>query len=350
MSTAHPWNSDLVTRLARDRDHLSHALLFAGQKGLGKNALAEWLAQLLLCTRPEGARPCGRCQNCTLFHSASHPDLHVVQPESVYRNSSGRLAQYAVRYPPENKSKDSKDSQVIRIDQIRALIEASQTRPQIAARKVLILSPADTLNVNAANSLLKLLEEPPADSTLLLVADRPARLTATIRSRCNRVDFRIPDTQTALAWLDTQGLPDTDGRLLLALSGGAPLAAKALSESGFLAQRGALQADLEALAGGQGDPLACAARWKTLGADSCLGWLQGWLADVAALVLRAEPQHLRNPELISRLQPLEKRLDLKQLFRFAETVARNRQLLGGSLDELLILEDTLIHWTDLQAN
>jgi DNA polymerase-3 subunit delta' len=257
------------------------------------------------------------------------------------------IARYALRYPPADKGKDSKDSSVIRIDQIRSLIENAQTRPQIAACKVMLLSPADTLNVNAANSLLKLLEEPPPDSYLVLVADRPARLPATIRSRCTRVDFHAPAQDTALAWLRSRGLSKSDAGLLLGLAGGAPLAAQLLAESDFLAQRAALLDDMERLVGGQADPLACAARWKALGAERCLLWLQGWLSDLIRTAMRTGPGPLHNPDVQTRLQALEKRLDLKQLFQFSEGLARDRSLLGGPLDEQLLLEDILIRWTEL---
>jgi DNA polymerase-3 subunit delta' len=347
MEKLHRWNREKATRLAKDREHLPHALLLAGQKGIGKNVFAEWLAQFMLCAQPiNGTQPCGQCHSCTLFVAGSHPDLHVVQPEAVYKSSVGLLAQYALRYRPEDKSRDSKDSTVIRIDQIRALIGNSQTRPQIADRKIIVLCPADTMNTNAANSLLKLLEEPPPDSFLLLIADRPSRLPATIRSRCTRLDFRVPDTASAHTWLESCGLTPAEAKLLLALAGGAPLEAQRYAEIGFLAQRTTLHDDLEKLATGQGDPLASAARWKALGADRCLHWLQGWIADLVAVSLRIGPEYLRNPDLHARLQALEKRLHLNQLFRFSVSIARNRNLLGSSVDEQLILEDTLISWAE----
>jgi DNA polymerase III subunit delta' len=345
----HPWNATRAASFASDRQRLPHALLFAGPKGLGKNAVAAWLAQLLLCINPSDVGdPCGHCQGCRLFAAGSHPDLHVVQPEAVYKSSGTLIAQYALRYPPGEKSKESKDSSVIRIDQIRSLTENAQTRPQIAACKVMLLSPADTMNVNAANSLLKLLEEPPPDSYLVLVADRPARLPATIRSRCARLEFHTPPLEAALAWLQTQNLPNGEAKLLLELAGGAPLAALALAESGFLGQRSTLLEDMEKLANGQGDPLACAARWKPLGAERCLLWLQGWLSDLVVTAMQVSTARLHNPDLGSRLQAVEKRLDLKQLFQFAEGVTRSRSLLGGPLDEQLLLEDMLIRWTELR--
>jgi len=348
MPTQLPWNEAKAAAFLRDRQRLPHALLFSGPRGLGKNAFATWLAQNLLCAKPStDGEPCGHCQGCRLFKAGSHPDLHVVQPEAVYKSSGTLIAQYALRYQPAEKSKESKDSAVIRIDQIRSLIEAAQTRPQIGACSVMLLSPADTMNVNAANSLLKLLEEPPPDSYIILVADRPARLPATIRSRCAHMEFRIPPAMSALSWLQTQGLSDKNSALLLDLSGGAPLAALALAENGFLEQRTALLDDIEKLANGQGDPLACAARWKPLGTERCLLWLQGWLSDLVVTAMRVSAARLHNPDLGSRLQALEKRLDLKQLFHFSEGVARGRALLGGPLDEQLLLEDLMIRWTEL---
>jgi DNA polymerase-3 subunit delta' len=348
-TAVHPWNMAKAAAFTRDRRRLPHALLFAGPNGVGKNAFAAWLAQFLLCVNPsEDGQPCSHCQGCRLYSAGSHPDLHVVQPEATYKSSGTLLAQYALRYPPAEKSKDSKDSSVIRIDQIRALIDDAQTRPQIAACRVIVLSPADSMNVNAANSLLKLLEEPSPDSYLILVADHPARLPATIRSRCARMEFRVPPPEQALAWLQRQSLSDTaEPKLLLDLASGAPLAAIALAESGFLEQRTMLVDDMEKLAGGQGDPLACAARWKPLGAGRCLLWLQGWLSDLVVTAMLADAPRLHNPDLLPRLQALEKRLDLKQLFRFADGVTRGRSLLGGPLDEQLLLEDVMIRWTEL---
>lgn len=347
MPALHPWNEPLATALVRNLSRLPHALLIAGPRGLGKNDLAMWLAQCLLCMDPgTPVAPCGHCQSCRLFASHSHPDLHVVQPEQMYKNSSSLLSQYAYRYPPEDKSPGSKESTVIRIDQIRALIASSQTSPQIAARKVFLLSPADTLNTNAANSLLKLLEEPPADSHLLLVADRPSRLPATIRSRCSRVDLHLPDHPAAVDWLNSRRIPPEDVDRLLALAGGAPLEALVLAEDGFLAQRDQLLSDLESLAAGTGDPIVCAGRWRQFGTDRCLRWMQGGIADLITLYLLPDAEIRHNPDLRPRLQALKKRLNLKRLFRLVETVSRDRQYLGRAVDEQLLLENLLILWTE----
>jgi len=343
----HPWNLGVATSLTRDQTRLPHALMIAGPRGIGKNDLAAWLAQWLLCTDPDLASgPCGKCQSCRLFIAHTHPDLHGVQPESVFKHSNSLLAHYAHRYPPEDKTAGSKDSTVIRIDQIRALIASSQTRPQIALRKVIVLSPADALNTNAANSLLKLLEEPPPDSYLILVTHRPSRLPATIRSRCARIDLHIPKQEPALSWLQSQQIPAEEAGRLLAVAGGSPLEALEMANSGFLAQRDQLLSDLESLAARKGDPVACAGRWKQLGAEVSLRWMQGGLADLIRLQLQPGANPRNNPDLGPRLQALEKRLHLKQLFGLWEAVSRDRQAVGSAVDEQLMLENLLILWTD----
>lgn len=342
----HPWNAKQAETMARAVDQLPHALLLAGPPGLGKNRFAEWLSQMLLCEQlqPHG-RVCGRCQSCRLVHAGSHADLHVVQPEAVYKNSDSLLARYALRYPPEDKSKEGKESRAIRIDQIRSLIEASQGRPHLARCRVLVLSPADDMNVNAANALLKLLEEPPPDSYFILVADRPMRLPATIRSRCVPIDFRPPDAEQAVAWLTGQGMAAAVATELLALTGGAPLEAADLAKSGFLEEREQLITELENLLAGKADAVACASLWKERGTDRCLRWLQGWLADL----VHPGPKGLHNPGMVLRLQALQKRLHLNQLFVLAELVGQHRRRLGGTLDEQLLLEELLIRWTELQT-
>jgi len=345
MSTLpHAWNLPQARILAESLQQLPHAMLLSGPRGLGKKHFSAWLAQRILCSRQDASiEPCGRCQNCELFEAGSHPDVHVILPEAEYKSSKDLLAQYALRYPSEGKGKEST---VIRIDQIRSLIEASQTRPQIADRKVAILSPADRMNMNASNSLLKLLEEPPSDSYLVLVADRPASLSATIRSRCSEFQFRTPEPATASAWLAEQGMPPDQSLALLSLASGAPLEALNLGKEGFLGERDRLVRDIEALLGGNTDAVTCAGRWKQAGSERCLLWLQGWLVDLVRIRFSPGTPALHNPGTEPRLQALEKRLNLNQLFCIADQVAQARSRLGKALDEQLLLEDVLLYVTE----
>ncbi len=347
----HPWNAAIAERLAHERPRLSHALLFAGPGGVGKKSLAIWLSQLLLCG--EGATvasPCGRCHGCRLFTAGNHPDFHAVLPDLLAKSSQNLLARYAQRYAGDDKGKEGKESNAIRVDQIRALIAGSQTRPQIAPTKVVILSPAENLNANAANSLLKLLEEPPPDTMLILISDIPGRIPATLRSRCTKIVFSLPEKDVSRTWLKEVGVELEGIDLLLSLTGNAPLLALELQTSDLPGRRHEMHADLENLKNGQGDPLACALRWKALGAERCLAWFAGWLADLASLKACGAPANLRNPDLLPRLQALEKRLHFDELMRFHVRATQSRAALGGPLDEVLLLEDLLISWTQTSVH
>ena len=300
---------------------LPHALLLAGPSGLGKNTFGLHLAQWLLCAQPALTGACGDCHGCHLYRAGGHPDLAFIGP--------------------------LEDGKAILVDQIRALGEFLHLTPHIAARKVVVLAPAEAMNLNAANALLKLLEEPPAGSYLILIVTQLSRLPATLRSRCTRVEFRRPARDQGLAWLQTQWPNPGEAELLLELAQGAPLRALELAKTDYLQQRLQLMDDIQSLSMGKTDALVCAARWKTLGTRPCLTWLEGWIGSL--IKLRMAPQENTGMDAAAeeRLQALQKQLNLKHLFQFLERVVESKNLLSGPLDELLLLEDLLIRWTRL---
>jgi DNA polymerase-3 subunit delta' len=346
VAVPHAWNTALWQRLAGGRGTLPHGLLVTGVDGLGKDALAQHMSAALLCQAPEAAvRPCGECQSCRLFYAASHPDMHVLRPEAVFRNDGSLASQYAVRYAPPRPKGRKTDSTVISVDQVRALIEGMQTHPSISAHKVALITPADALNVNAANSLLKLLEEPPSATTLILVTPRPERLPATVRSRCMRITVPTPPRREALEWLTgEEGVSAEQGGVLLDLSGGAPLLARARAKAGYLDARRGMIDDLAGLARGTLDPIGCAGRWKAMGPAGALDWLHCWLVDLIRSASSADPPRLYNPDARPALHDAGNRLNLKTLFQILEAVSEARRLLGGPLDEQLLLEDVLVQW------
>ncbi len=316
----YPWQYPTWQALTRNFGKLAHAVLLTGQAGLGKERFAMRLAHSLLCLSPQvGAEPCGRCQSCRLYAAGTHPDIHRIHP--------------------------SEPGKAIVVDQARALGEFLYLRPHIAARKVVLVSPAQAMNVNAANSLLKLLEEPPADSHLILVSSQPTKLPVTVRSRCIPVVMHAPRRDEALAWLRARPDAPHQAELLLELAGGAPLAVLPLAQGDFLARRAEWMDDIESLSGQGADPIGCAARWKTSGAERGLVWLHGWVSDLIKIALDSTPPRLFNPDARTRLHALQKRLHLNRLFGFFELVSESRNLLGGPLDEQLMLEDLLIQWT-----
>lgn len=309
----YPWHDRLWAGLTRDLARLPHALLLHGAPGTGKRVLAARLAEVLLCAASDvGVRPCGRCRSCQLLDAGTHPDLLVVKPEG--------------------------ESNYVTVDQARAIGSFLALRPHTAAHKVVIVQPADAMNTNAANSLLKVLEEPPLGSILILVADQPARLPATIRSRCTRLLCSPPPTTEALQWLQEQGIAPNDACGLLAMAGGAPLLARELAQDGFLAQDRQLRADIVDLLEGRADPVACAGRWKTVGAERCLSWLHRWVSEEIKKCMGVG---------LTGASRKENTLRLRRLYDLFDAISEMQRILPGPLDELLVLEDVLIRWSRL---
>ncbi len=347
MPERYPWHETLWFTLERQFERLPHGLLLHGRPGLGKHDFAVQLAQALLCAEPRQGSACGQCQSCQLFLSGTHPDFHVIQPEEVAESAEDLCSRYAVRYPASDKKRE-RASRDITIYQIRCLIEDAQSRPFIGRRKILLLSPAEAMNINAANSLLKLLEEPPVGSMLLLVTSHPARLPATIRSRCSAVLFKAPARDAGLAWLASRtGGNDKESVSLLELAGGAPLLAKSLLDEGFTEVRSGLLKDLNDLRAGREEPVACAARWKTVGAKTCLNLLYGFLTELIKDGLGALDPARAMPEILAHLKQDKNKYKVSELYKFIDVIHEYQRLLGGPLDELLLLEDVLIRWARL---
>ena len=181
-------------RLARaaDEDRLHHAYLFEGPEGVGKATFALWLAKYVNCE--SGQRPCGACRSCRLMASGAHPDLILVGAD------------------PERATR------IISVDQAHALISALQLQRHSGKRRFVILDPADILNEDAANSLLKTLEEPPRGTQFVLVTARVASLLPTIRSRCQRIRFGPVPAAEFAAWLQSRVISPEIGRA----AGGSP--------------------------------------------------------------------------------------------------------------------------------
>jgi DNA polymerase-3 subunit delta' len=239
-------------RLERQGERLHHALLLHGPAGIGKLALAERFAQLLLCEADDAVpKPCGACDGCRWFQAASHPDFRRLEPEALARRAAqDDEAETAV--PAATKA--AKPSLEIKVDQVRALDGFLSLRSHRGRRRIVLVHPAEAMNANAANALLKALEEPQPGAHFILVSHRAARLLPTIRSRCVAVPMTLPDPQLARAWLKEQRVPEADA--WLAFAGGAPLQALVYAtEAGspIAAMRKALQArDIESLQAASG--------------------------------------------------------------------------------------------------
>lgn len=224
-STLLPWHEgiwpDLVAAAAK-----GGGVLLSGASGHGKHWLARRFAQALLCETPlAGLHPCGHCPGCQLFKVNQHPDYAEIVPESRHDDFI-RLRTEASDGSEDKEAKETRASREIRVRDIRALNQLMALSAHRGGRRVVLIWPADDMNLSAANALLKVLEEPGEGLQFLLVAAHPARLIPTIRSRINVVNCPPSSSAQAQAWLTRQGVDQADAAL--GLSVGAPLNAMAL--------------------------------------------------------------------------------------------------------------------------
>lgn len=230
-----PWLPPTLER-ARAAAERGHALLLHGAAGDGVFECAELIAHAWLCEASDpSARPCGQCASCHLLQGGAHPDLHRLLPETL-REQLGVQGQGGDGGEVEPGGKGRrKPSRQIRIEEVRAAIDWIVTTSSRGGAKVVLIHPAEAMNLQSASALLKTLEEPPAGARLLLTAEDPARLLPTVRSRCQVLRLAAPSAQVARAWLQAQGLAEPE--VLLAASSGRPLEALAMGAAGIDARR-----------------------------------------------------------------------------------------------------------------
>lgn len=297
----YPWQAAAWAHLRAllEAERLPHALLVAGPGGSGERVFAERAAQALLCRAPEGV-PCGGCPACRQFDAGTHPD--------------------AIRVEPAEAGK------AIPVDAVRALV--ARLALTGTGRKVALIDPADAMNTNAANSLLKTLEEPPGDSVLLLVSMRPGRLPATVRSRCQRITFGLPEPETACAWLEEHGVADAAS--WLARAGGAPLTARALAQQGDDTDTAVLDALLDTLERGVVTPESLDAGTNLPLAISVPALARA-VEDLVRLAMAGDAPPLRREDRRARMSRLVGRVDVGALFGYLDTIYRSNPGPSSSL-------------------
>lgn len=244
-----PAREQIERALASER--LAQSILIQCSPGQGGDWLASWLAARIHCEAADRSRPCGVCLSCRRVLLREQPDLTWVTPID--------------------------DSKEIRIDQIRELASELSLTAHGAHRKIAILSPADKLNRNAANALLKTLEEPTSGSVLVLVTGEPSRLPATILSRCLRITPSLPSRVALIEWLTREGAAGVEWGAVLDMIGLQPIEALEVDGPMLSAlQKETVRALDEAFAG-RLDPIETAERWGREAYGLRIACIEAWL-------------------------------------------------------------------------
>lgn len=323
--TPHPWNLSLWNDLYAERARLPHALLLHGPLGVGKRALAQSLAQALLCEAPNPTGACGQCKSCHWFEQGSHPDYKLIEPAEK---------------SDDDDAPAKKGSRPIAIAEIRALGEFLALAAHQGGWRVVVVQPAEAMNTPAANALLKTLEEPPANVLLLLVSHQPRRLLPTVLSRCRKLAVALPERSIALDWLRQQGQAEPEG--LLREAGGAPLVALEYADAERMQRR---QRFIEVLAQPSAAELSSLGQEFQNRLEEAWGWLTRWAHDLLRSHNHAEPRYF--PEQGAALALLAGRASLAGLLSLEQELRQSGRWLRHPLNGQLLLESWLLRYGEI---
>ena len=304
----------LKRSLAADR--IPHAYIFKGPEGVGRKLFGRGFAAAINCRSPRGIAACGVCFSCIKFHSGNHPDFLVITP----------------------------DGGGIRINQVRKLSRDLTYPPYESAMRVVILEDVHTMRQEAANSLLKTLEEPPENNLLILTAESSQEILATLTSRCQVVPFsRLDDDDTAKI-LENHGVESGNAHLLAHLSGGSPGRALSLegTETVELWKDIVAVLSVESIDSNSDLSVVLQLAEKMAGLkdhlDHLLGLLKVWLRDL--LVAHHDPSLSGEStlQLLKVASPDLKNWSSEQLFAKVQAIDFAERALSRNCNRLLVCE------------
>jgi len=309
-SSLPPWfdNARGEVNAAIEAGRLAHGLLLHEDPGAGGLELARWIAQRVNCSEPKRA-PCGECQNCKWVDVGQHPDVTHLSPEE--------------------------DSEYIKIEPVRELIADLALTAHGRGYKVAILSPADALYPNAANALLKTLEEPPPRSLLLLVTSRPARLLPTLRSRCSKLRLVGPSREEAARYLESARGAGPWAEAVSA-TGAGPFALMDADPSALAQLRNETITTLRDIGSGNLQPPAVAKRWAEGELAIRLACLESWVTErILESAGNRDATHLSGAASAPKIC---------RLFEFSDAIRDMRKLAHTSINKTMAMEALLWRW------
>jgi len=309
---------------ARNADHLPHALLLVGEEGIGKYILAERMAKSLLCMQPVDFEACGNCQSCKTYESGANPDYTKIE-----------LAE---------------DKQQISVDQIRKLSEFLTYSRSFNTHRVAIINPIERMNNNAANSLLKSLEEPANNSVIILVASHLGKILPTIKSRCQLISVASPTHNQALDWFKQNHAEVEQAELRLDIAAYKPLKALSITDEDITERSNFLE-DLSNIVNGNLSVVVTAKKWEKINLESILNWQITWAQQ---LIKEAEcgssTSETNNNHEANRLNQIQHALFTQikpnKHWQLYQQLIKQKQYIHTSVNTLMFIENMLLLWLE----
>ncbi len=332
MKELYPWQYETWQRLQGLRERLPHALLLKGATGIGKLDLAMNYAQSILCAAPApNGLACQSCPSCHWFLQGTNPDFRLIQPDAL-----------AATEDSAEKEGGKKASREISVDQIRALSTFVNLSAHSGGYRVVLIHPAEAMNNNSANALLKTLEEPTDKLLFILVTHKPQQLLPTILSRSLSFAIPMPSTDISSVWLKQQGVADP--ALLLAQAGFAPLLALQWSGEGAATEEHKLV--FEALKQStRFDALALAEQLQRAAPVNVIHFLQQWCYDLASYKLTGVIRYY--PQQSDLIKNISKNMSLTALLRYVKELQTAKREAFHPLNPKLLFESILLAYQQL---
>jgi DNA polymerase-3 subunit delta' len=332
MKELYPWQNRIWQQLQEVKSRLPHALLLRGAQGIGKMDLALNFAQSILCETPHATGlACENCASCRWFSQESHPDFRLIQPDSI--SSADDISE---------KEGGKKPSREISVDQIRNLSSFANLSAHCGGYRVILVHPAESMNNNSANALLKTLEEPSDKLLFILVSHKSQQLLPTILSRCLSFTVPTPPHDQAIAWLKAHGVDEAETKL--AQSGFAPI--DVLHGENDVAGSEERKLILQAFRQtNQLDSLGLAEQLQRVAPVLVIQLLQQWCYDLASFKLTSRIRYY--PEHIETINKISSGVDLIDLLRYQNELQTAKREAFHPLNPRLLFESLFLNYRQL---
>jgi DNA polymerase-3 subunit delta' len=315
-SKVYPWQQTTWDTLTTRFPNIGHGLLFYGKQGCGKHAFAKHFLAWVLCLNKQAQGPCGECSSCQWLKSDTHPNyVHITTDE-------------------ENKKQNAK----IKIEKIRDLLPFVQQTGE--GWRVIVIGPAEALNLASSNALLKTLEEPGERVVLILLADHYLKLPATIRSRLQHFALDRISYEQATSYMNEHlsEIAEVQPDLLLGLSNDMPLQAIEIAKSDWFAKRQIFLNDWLKIVAQKDMPLFFSGKWqKELSFSDFIMLFEYLLGDLICVKLN-QPQ--KNTDL--DFDQLSSYSDLESLFNIYNELQQAKKLVEQNVQSQLIIDQLFI--------